>query len=64
MQIYPPRQFSKYFASKMRVSLFFIVYYVTNTLQIYLLNFVFPNILQSFFLIKYYTYVYFTHTII
>ena len=39
----PPLEFSKFFDEKVKFILRFIVYYITNTLQIYLLNSTIPN---------------------
>lgn len=49
LQIYPPLEFSKFFGGKVRFIMCFIVYYITNTLQIYGHNSVIPNFEQTFF---------------
>ena len=45
----PPLEFSKFFDEKVKFILRFIVYYITNTLQIYLLNSTIPNFEYTFF---------------
>ena len=45
----PPLEFSKFFDEKVKFILRFIVYYITNTLQIYLLNSIIPNFEYTFF---------------
>lgn len=49
LQIYPPLEFSKFFDEKVKFILRFIVYYITNTLQIYRLNSTIPNFEYTFF---------------
>lgn len=48
LQIYPPLEFSKFFDEKVKFILRFIVYYITNTLQIYRHNSTIPNFEQTF----------------
>ena len=45
----PPLEFSKFFGKKVRFIIRFIVYYITNTLQIYWHNFTITNFEQTFF---------------
>ena len=45
----PPLEFSKFFDEKVKFILRFIVYYITNTLQIYRHNSTIPNFEQTFF---------------
>lgn len=49
LQIYPPLQFSKFSDGKVKFISRFIVYYITNTLQIYWHNSTIPNFEQTFF---------------